>query len=254
MRNIVLKIMYDGTEYSGWQTQPNALTIQEVIEKGAKIIVRHDIELNASGRTDAGVHAIGQVANFKTDSQLGLPRLQNAINSQIPKNIRIIDIAEVDEEFHSRFSAIGKTYIYRIENADVASPFEINRSNFVRRPLNFEKMQQESKKIIGTHDFTSFKSQGSNITDCIRRIDNLTLKKENNIITMEISGNGFLYNMVRIIAGTLIEIGLGRDFDFEKIIKAKDRQAAGPTAAAHGLFLKEVKYPIDIWSKDGYNI
>lgn len=247
MRNIALKIEYDGKKYAGWQKQNNGLAVQEVMEEAIAKIVRHKIELFASGRTDSRVHALGQVANFLTDNEMSDGRMLLAINSQLPDDIKVAKVATVSKDFHSRFSAIGKTYIYMIEYRNYKSPFLNGRACFIKEELDIDKMRVASKLFLGEHDFEAFRSKGSSAKTSVRTICNLDIKEDEGLIKVEISGNGFLYNMVRIIVGTLIEIGKGKNIDIVKALAERDRTLAGPTAPAEGLFLKEVKYSVDIW-------
>lgn len=243
MRNIKLTIQYNGANYCGWQKQPDSLGIQGTIEKAIYEITREEIKITGSGRTDAGVHAFGQVANFKTNTNIPAYRIPDAINSKLPKDISIINCEEVDEEFHSRYSAKGKRYRYLIHNSAYRSPIYKDISYHVKYDLDFDKMCKEAKSLIGTHDFKGFMSSGSSVSDTIRTIYDIELTKEGDLIILEIEGNGFLYNMVRIITGTLIDIGRGRiNEGLEDIIKSKSRSKCGHTAPAHGLFLKKVDY------------
>lgn len=243
--NVKLTIEYIGTGFSGWQRQKDSNTIQAEIEGALMKITGEKAELIASGRTDAGVHAFGQVANFHTLTNIPAKQIKYALNANLSENIRIIESCEVQDSFHSRFEAKRKTYIYRIQTGAVRRSFEKNRSFYVKGSLDFQKMQEEARCIIGKHDFSAFKSEGSSAKKFVRTVYSLELRQSGDIIEMEISGNGFLYNMVRLIAGTLIEIGKGRDYSMEKVLESKSRKCAGPTAPAMGLFLKNVEYSID---------
>jgi tRNA pseudouridine38-40 synthase len=244
VRNIKLKIAYDGTNYHGWQTQLNAPTIQETIEHAASVIMKQNIDLMGSGRTDSGVHALGQVANFKSDTNIPEDKIKIALNSMLPLDIRIIDSEDVPLEFNSRFDAHDKTYMYQIYNDRVWSPFYSRYSCFVPNSLDFDKMQQAVNNLIGTHDFKGFMAANSDVKTTVRTIYNVSLTKEENLIKLYINGNGFLYNMVRIIAGTLIDIGKNiKSVDcIEKAIEEKNRTLLGKTAEPQGLFLMNVNY------------
>lgn len=244
MRNIKLTIEYDGSRYHGWQSQPNVITIQEEIEKALKKITKEDITIFGSGRTDKGVHALGQVANFITNSKIEASKFMLALNSLLPKDIVIINSEEVQKEFHSRFSAIRKQYEYRIYNSKIRSPINRNFSYHVYYNLDLEKIIEASKYFEITSDFSAFMASNSTVKDTIRTIYKLTIRKENNFLIVNITGNGFLYNMVRIIVGTLIDTGRGKIAveDIPKIIKTADRKKAGHTAPPQGLYLKEVYY------------
>ena len=243
MRNLKLTIQYDGSKYCGWQKQPNSSGIQGTIEYAIYEITKEKVNITGSGRTDAGVHALGQVANFKTDSSIPANRIPDALNSKLPKDISIIDCQEVSEDFHSRYSATGKIYRYLIYNSPYRSPLYKDTSYHVRYDLDVEKMRIEAKSLLGTHDFKGFMSSGSSVKDTVRTIRNITIEEKEDLIVLEVEGNGFLYNMVRIIVGTLVDIGRGRiDKSMEEIIASQDRGEAGHTAPAHGLFLKKVHY------------
>lgn len=243
MRNIKITIQYNGKNYCGWQKQNNSPGIQGTIEKAIFDITREEVKITGSGRTDAGVHALGQVANFKTNSQIPVDRIPNALNAKLPKDISIVKAEEVDEDFHSRYSAKKKTYRYQIYNSLYRSPIYADISYPVKYDLDIDKMKKEAKSLIGTYDFKGFMSSGSSVIDTVRTIYNIEVSKSEDLIIIEIEGNGFLYNMVRIIAGTLVDIGRGRITEkMSTIIESKSRSMAGHTAPAHGLFLKKVDY------------
>ena len=245
MRNIKLTIEYDGKEFNGWQKQPNKLNIQGEIERAISSITQEEnIELIASGRTDAGVHSLGQVANFKTNSKLPIEKIAIAINSQVKKSIRIVGAEEVEERFHSRYNCKQKTYRYVINNSEYGSAVFRNFEYHMPIKLDVEKMKQAVVHFVGQHDFAAFKSSGTSSKSSVRTIYQAEVKRENDRIIIELTGNGFLYNMVRIISGTLVEVGLGKisPNDIPQIIENKDRTKAGKTLPPHGLFLVEVKY------------
>lgn len=243
MRNLKLTIQYDGTKYCGWQKQPNSSGIQGTIEYAIYEITKEKVNIIGSGRTDAGVHALGQVANFKTNSNIPAARIPDALNAKLPKDISIIDCQEVSDDFHSRYSATGKIYRYLIYNKPYRSPLYKGISYHVRYDLDIEKMRVEAQLLLGTHEFKGFMSSGSSVKDTVRTIHNISIEESGDLIVLEVEGNGFLYNMVRIIVGTLVDIGRGRiDKSLEEIIASQDRGEAGHTAPAHGLFLKKVHY------------
>ena len=243
MRNIKITIQYNGKNYCGWQKQNNSPGIQGTIEKAIFDITREEVKITGSGRTDAGVHALGQVANFKTNSQIPVDRIPNALNAKLPKDISIVKAEDVDEDFHSRYSAKKKTYRYQVYNSLYRSPIYADISYPVKYDLDIDKMKKEAKSLIGTYDFKGFMSSGSSVIDTVRTIYNIEVSKSEDLIIIEIEGNGFLYNMVRIIAGTLVDIGRGRIAEkMSTIIESKSRSMAGHTAPAHGLFLKKVDY------------
>ena len=245
MRNIKLTIEYDGKEFNGWQKHPNKLNIQGTIEQAIKTITGEDVDLQASGRTDAGVHALGQVANFKTNSNIPIEKMSIAINCSLKKSIRIVKAEEVEERFHSRLSCKRKTYRYIINNSEIPSAIYRNLETHIPYKLDIEKMKQAVKYFEGEHDFKAFKASGTSSKSSIRTIYKAeVLKMPNNRIYIELTGNGFLYNMVRIIAGTLVDVGTGeiKPEDIEKIIESKDRTNAGKTLPPQGLYLVCVNY------------
>lgn len=252
MFNIKLTIEYNGTNYAGWQCQksktPNPKykikTIQKTIEKTLQVILQEKIKLIGSGRTDAGVHAKAQVANFKTIFRISLKNIQKALNSLLPEDIVVKDIKKVPLDFHSRFNAKSKLYRYVILNRNYPDPFFRNYVYFYPHPLNVNLMRQEARCLIGRHDFKSFQAKGESDRFSIRTIKNLKIIKRGDFIYIDIKADGFLYNMARNIVGTLIDIGRYRlkKGDLKRILLAKDRKFAGPTVPAKGLFLIEVNY------------
>ena len=244
MRNIKLIIEYDGKSFNGWQKQPDKLNIQGEIESAISKITGETIELTASGRTDAGVHALGQVANFKTNSNIPIEKFAIAINSNLKKSIVIKSACEVDETFHSRYSCVGKKYRYIINNSKNGSAIYRGLEYHIPVVLDFNKMQQGIKNFVGEHDFKAFKTTGCNNKSSVRTIEKAEVIKDGDRIIIELVGNGFLYNMVRIISGTMVDIGLGKikPEEISNIIESKDRENAGKTLPPHGLYLVEVYY------------
>ncbi len=244
MRNIKLTIEYDGKDFGGWQKQKNHLNIQGEIEKAIQTITGEEVELIGSGRTDAGVHALAQVANFKLNSSFPIEKMAIAINSQLKKSIRIKNAEEVPEQFHSRYHCHKKTYEYIIDNSSQGSAIYRNLSYHVSQPLNVEAMKESATYLIGEHDFSSFKSSGTSSKSSVRTIYEAEILKQNERIVIRLTGNGFLYNMVRIISGTLLEIGKGdkQPEEMREIILAKDRKKAGKTLPPYALFLVQVEY------------
>ena len=229
----------------GWQKQPDKLNIQGSIESAIKQITGEDVELNASGRTDAGVHAWGQVANFKTESNLPIEKFPIAINTKLKRSIRIIDAEEVDERFHSRLSCKRKTYRYVINNSEFASAIYRNLEIHISQKLDIKKMQEAVKFFEGEHDFKAFKASGTSSKSSVRTIYKAeVIEIPNNRIYIELTGNGFLYNMVRIIAGTLVDVGLEKieSKEIPNIIKEGKRDLAGKTLPPNGLYLLRVEY------------
>lgn len=244
MRNIKLIIEYDGKGFGGWQKQPNKLNIQGEIEFAIEQITGEKVDLIASGRTDAGVHSLGQTANFKTNCNIPIEKIPNAINSKLKKSIRIKFAEEVDERFHARYNCKSKKYRYIINNSQTGSAIYRALEYNVTNELDIEKMKQGAKYLEGEHDFASFKASGTSSKNSVRTIYSIDIEKNGERIYMEYIGNGFLYNMVRIISGTLVDVGIGKikPEDIKKILEAKDRKLAGRTLPPQGLYLVEVNY------------
>lgn len=244
MRNIKLTIEYDGKDFNGWQKQPNKLNIQGTIEQAISRITGEEVKLDASGRTDAGVHSLGQVANFKTNSNLPVEKFPLAINANLKKSIRIISAEEVDERFHSRLTCKQKTYRYIINNSKYGTAIYRNLECHIPQKLDIEKMKQAAKYFEGEHDFKAFKASGTSSKSSVRKIYKAKVYEEGERIYIELTGNGFLYNMVRIISGTLVEVGIGKILpqDISKIILDGKREKAGKTLPACGLYLVKVEY------------
>lgn len=228
----------------GWQKQPNKLNIQGEIEQAISSLTGEEIDLIGSGRTDAGVHALGQVANFKTNSKIPIEKMAVAINSKLKKSIIIKKAEEVDERFHSRYNAKNKTYRYIINNSEYGSAIYRDFEYHFPIKLDVEKMKRAAKYFEGEHDFSGFKASGTSTKNSVRTIYKAEVKEKGERILIELTGNGFLYNMVRIISGTLLEVGLGKieADNIPDIIESKNRKNAGKTLPAHGLYLVEVKY------------
>lgn len=245
MRNIKLVIEYDGKDFNGWQKQPTKLNIQGEIERAIKEITKEDdIELFASGRTDAGVHALGQVANFKTNSTMPVDKFPIAINNKVKKSIVIKSAEEMPERFHSRYNCKKKTYRYIINNSEYGSAIYRNQECHIPQPLDVKAMKKAIKYFEGEHDFKGFKASGTSSKNSIRKIFKTNIEVHEDRIYIELTGSGFLYNMVRIISGTLVDVGLGKikPTDIPEIILSGDRQRAGKTLPPQGLYLLKVEY------------
>ena len=244
MKRIKLIVAYDGTNYCGWQTQINGITVEEVLNKTLSGLLKEDIRVIGASRTDSGVHALGNVAVFDTESKIPGDKFSFALNQRLPEDIRIQESCQVADDFHPRFCNSIKTYEYKILNRKFALPTERLYSAFVYYPLDVEKMQMAAAYLVGEHDFKSFCSSGSQVESTVRTITDISVEKHGEMISIRVSGNGFLYNMVRIIVGTLMKIGLGvwEPERMEEILNACDRNAAGPKAEARGLTLVEIRY------------
>lgn len=247
MKRIMLKVAYDGTNYHGWQIQPNAETIESVLNRALSELLQEKTEVIGASRTDSGVHARENIAVFDTDSQIPPKKVANALNVRLPEDIRVQESEEVALNFHPRHCNSRKTYEYRIYNATFSMPTERLYSYFTYVPLNVEKMREAAGYFAGVHDFKSFCSADSQAQSTVRHIESVDVirdPKDEHLIIIRAVGRGFLYNMVRIMAGTLIEVGRGRlePSDIDRILEAKDRKAAGPTAPACGLTLMKYEF------------
>jgi tRNA pseudouridine38-40 synthase len=245
MRNLKLIIEYDGRGYHGWQRQLGLVTVQQVLEECIGAVTQENVRVIGSGRTDAGVHAMNQVANFMTNSSIGEGNLLAGINSLLPRDIAVKKIMEVGADFHSRYHAVSKVYVYQIFNGTVRSALYRHYAWFVRSPLNMDLMKEGAMLLTGTHDFSSFCASGCGLKNHVRTVKRLELDRDKNcLLKVIVEADGFLKYMVRNMVGILVEIGKGNRLpnDVTVVIGAKDRRRAGVTAPAHGLFLKEVRY------------
>jgi tRNA pseudouridine38-40 synthase len=245
MRTIRLSIEYDGTNYQGWQVQPKGPTIQGILEEKIGLLTGQPVQLFGSGRTDSGVHALGQVAHFKTESRMDIGTIQRALNSLLPHDIVIQKAEEMEGDFHARKHSRSKIYEYRILNRNLRSAFHREYVWHIPQKLDLTEMKEATRSLIGEHDFAAFRTVGSPTRTTVRRVIRAEWKRgQNGLLRFEIEANGFLKQMVRSIVGTLVEVGKGRmrAADLRKILNSRDRSEAGPTAPAQGLFLKEVKY------------
>jgi tRNA pseudouridine38-40 synthase len=244
MRNIKLTIRYDGSRYAGWQFQKNGLAIQQVIQDAIRKITGECVNLTGSGRTDAGVHAEAQVANFKTRSAIPLKNMQMALNSKLPKDIAITHAEEVHPKFNAQHSAKAKLYRYTVFNNDYLDPLRRQYTAKCFFRLNLTEMRKAAKLLVGCHDFKSFRTADGEDKDSVRRIHYIKIAKSGNVVYIHVKADGFLYNMARAIAGTLVEAGRGK-FSIQKvkeILAKRDRRYCGPTMPAKGLCLVKVFY------------
>lgn len=248
MKRIKLTVAYDGTNYHGWQVQPNAVTIEGKLNEAISELTKETIQVIGASRTDAGVHALGNVAVFDTESRIPGEKFSYALNQRLPDDIVIQQSQEVDKDFHPRYCTCEKTYEYVILNRKFPLPEYRNTAFFYYGDLDIKAMQEATKAFLGEHDFAGFCSAGAQVKTTVRTIYELTVeKKDNDMICIRVRGNGFLYNMVRIIAGTLLEVGKGNieAKSLENRIAAADRSQAGPTAPARGLKLIRIQYISD---------
>jgi tRNA pseudouridine38-40 synthase len=245
MRNLKLTLSYDGTDFNGWQTQPGFRTVQETLEAAlVKLTGETRVRVNASGRTDAGVHAVGQVVNCYSNTRLGADKLVTALNAHLPADIVVSEVEEVAPAFDANRDAVRKLYRYVIHDGPVASPFLRRYACHCKRPLEAAAMARAAEPLRGRHDFHSFETEWPNRMSSVRTITHLTVNRFGAYIWIDVEADGFLYNMVRAIAGTLINVGRGYwpESQVAEILQAEDRRLAGPTAPAQGLFLMRVTY------------
>ncbi len=247
MKKIMLTVAYDGSNYCGWQIQNNAMTVQQKIQEACHKLFSREIKLVGASRTDTGVHALGQVAVIEVDTTIPDDRIPYALNSHLPDDIVIVDAKVVPEDFHPRYQATHKTYEYNIYNGLFPLPQYTRYAYFYPKKLNVDKMHEGARYLIGRHDFKAFCSAGSSVRSTVRVIYHCDVSKEGDCINVKINGNGFLYNMVRIIVGTLLDIGLGKKEprEMKRIIASLDREKAGVTAPAKGLTLMTIQYNVD---------
>ena len=237
-------VAYDGTNYCGWQIQPNGITIEQVLNEHLSRLLKEDIKVTGASRTDAGVHSLGNVCMFDTNTRMPAEEISYALNQKLTEDIVVVDSCEVSDDFHPRFSNSRKTYEYRILNARFRNPTRRLDTYFYHYPLDTEKMSEAAKYLIGEHDFASFCSANSQAQTTVRTIYDCTVSKAGDIITIRVTGNGFLYNMVRIIAGTLLSVGIRKltPDDARPILEGGDRKRAGKRLSAKGLHLVSVVY------------
>lgn len=245
MRRIMLRVAYDGTGYSGWQEQENAITIESELNKALSSVTGEDISVIGASRTDAGVHAEGAVCVFDTDSRIPAEKFSYAANTRLPEAVRVWESTEVEPDFHPRHCNSEKTYEYRIWNDDFDNPLMTRYTHFIYRDIDVDAMDRAAQCLVGEHDFKSYCSTKAEVLSTVREIVSIGVERDSvdsRLIRITVTGKGFLYNMVRIIAGTLIEVGTGlRTVESVKTaLEAKNREAAGPTAPAKGLTLKRM--------------
>lgn len=253
MRRIKLTVAYDGTNYCGWQVQPNGITVEEVLNRALSALTGTKVNVIGASRTDSGVHARGNVAVFDTDSPIPPDRISYAVNQKLPDNIVVVKSEEVPKDWHPRYQNSVKTYEYHILNAKMPDPTRRYTTYFVSYHLDLEQMRKAAGYLVGEHDFASFCNIHTDVEDTVRTIYELTVEKSGEDLTIRVRGNGFLYNMVRIIAGTLLQVGRGfyTPEDVRGILETKDRESAGVTAPPHGLMLMRIEYEKDLDKSEG---
>jgi tRNA pseudouridine38-40 synthase len=244
MRNIKLTLCYDGTDFHGWQRQPRLRTVQQVLEEAIEKLTGARPTTNVAGRTDAGVHAMGQSVHFLTGSRHSTETFVRALNALMPRDVRVLEAGEMPQSFHATLDARSKRYRYAIDNARIASPFRLRYSWHVPLPLDERAMGRAGQSLVGRHDFRSFETEWPNRMSSVRTILDLAVERQGDSVTIEVEADGFLYNMVRSIAGTLMLVGTGKRPEswVAEVLAAQDRVEAGPTAPPQGLFLVTVRY------------
>ena len=254
MKKIKLTIEYDGTNYVGWQHQPNGPSVQDAVEKALGEVVDHSVQVISSGRTDAGVHARGMVVHFETPGNLPLKAYREGVNAKLPADISIVSAEAVDDDFHARYSARAKRYRYSFFLGDVRSPLCSRYSWHIKKTIDVDAMRTAAAYLVGQHDFAAFRSSGCDAKTTVREIFHTEFKKHGRMLHFDIIGSGFLRNMVRVIVGTLAEVGLGKRAiqEIGELLKAGNRDHAGVTAPPHGLSLMQVWYDgnLALWKND----
>jgi tRNA pseudouridine38-40 synthase len=244
MRNIALRLSYDGSHYHGWQTQKEDVTVQETMEQAVEKIVKHPVHITGCGRTDAGVHAMRYCANFRTDCAIPIDRIPLAINSRLPDDIAVSAAVEAPEDFNAIGSCIQKEYIYKIHNSRIRDPFLDCRACFYPNRLDIDRMARAAQAFVGTHDFAAVRSVGTETKTTVRTIYWCNVQKQGDLITVAVCANGFLYNMVRAIVGTLVYASYGKlePEDIPRLLELGDRRLTGPTMPPQGLYMHRVWY------------
>ncbi len=244
MRNLLLTIRFDGTAYHGWQVQENSITVQQTLQDAYEQICGVRDNITGCSRTDSGVHAYKYCCNIRTENDKDCNELVNSLNAVLPQDISVIKCEEVPYDFHARYDCISKEYVYKIWNSPVRNPFMSKYSLQYKYPLDTDMLDRQVKAYTGTHDFAAFCASGSSVKDTVRTVTKAEIKRDGDLVTFTVAADGFLYNMVRIMVGTLLEIASGKipQDTIPDIINSKDRERAGITAKPHGLFLSDVIY------------
>ena len=244
MRNLLIEISYDGSRYHGWQVQKNALTVQEVFQNAVEKLFGERLDVKGCSRTDSGVHANSYFVSFKTDKNIENERVITALNTYLPKDIAALSCKEAGADFHARYSVDSKEYIYKLYNGKIRDPFLNNYAYHYRYPIDAEYLNRESKAFIGTYDFSGFCSSRSDVEDTVRTVRNFEVYRDGDTVYFKVEADGFLYNMVRIMVGTLLFVNEGKikEGELKSVIESKERKRAGKTAPPQGLYLNKVNY------------
>ncbi len=245
MRHLMLVLQYRGTNYCGFQVQPNGISVAQVVQDAIQAVFKRRWPVKGCSRTDAGVHANHFVLAFFTDSAIPCDALQKALNNCLPRDIAVLDCRDAPPDFHPRYDCTGKRYLYQIWNSPVKNPFLTDLALYHKYRLDLPQIQRAADRFVGTHDFSAFCSAGSTVQDTVRTITEATVTRVGEMVTISVTGSGFLYNMVRIMVGTLLEAARGMisPEEISEIIESRDRSRAGATAPPHGLYLDMVFYP-----------
>lgn len=244
MRNVCLTIQYDGTNLHGWQRQKDAITVQQLLEDAVLALTQEAVHIIGCGRTDAGVHALAYVCNFKTNASIPDESFPAAMNTKLPPAVRVLQAKTVSDDFHAQFDVVRKRYVYKIQTSTIPDVFLSPYTWHYPHKLDIEKMQRAAAHFLGEHNFEGFCASGATVTSFVRTIYDFSVTKDGDVITLSVCGNGFLYNMVRILAGTLVYVGNGKidADDIPQILESRDRARAGITAPPHGLYMAATEY------------
>lgn len=244
MRNLLITIKYDGSAYHGWQVQKNALTVQEVFQNAVEKVFLSRLDVKGCSRTDTGVHANMYCVSLKTDMDITPYGVIMALNSNLPKDIAVVDCKEVDDDFHPRYSCKSKEYIYKIYNGRIRNPFDADYALHYNRPIDAEYLNREAQAFVGKYDYSGFCSANSDVEDTVRDVKSFSVWREGDYVYFKVEADGFLYNMVRIMVGTLLFVNEGKikEGELKDVILSKDRKRAGKTASPNGLYLNKINY------------
>lgn len=244
MRNLLLEISYDGSRYHGWQIQKNAVTVQEAFQNAVEKLFGSRLDVKGCSRTDSGVHANSYCVSFKTDRDIKNENIVRALNTYLPKDIAVLSCVDVDDAFHARYSVSSKEYVYKLYNGKIRDPFLNNYAFHYRYPIDAEYLNSQAQAFVGTYDFSGFCSANSDVEDTVRTVKAFSVTRDGDMIYFKVEADGFLYNMVRIMVGTLLFVSEGKikDGELQDIILSKDRRRAGKTAMPQGLYLNKVNY------------
>ena len=244
MRNLLLYLRYDGSAYHGWQVQENAVTVQQTLQDAIEAVFGARLPVTGCSRTDAGVHARTFCVNFRTDSAIACERVPYALNAHLPDDIGVYACRVVPDDFHARYSCVSKRYVYVIRNSPFRDPFAVGRATTVQFPLDENMLHRQAQAFLGTHDFAAFAAAGGSVEDTVRTVSDVCVRREGETVLFEVQANGFLYHMVRIMVGTLLDIASGKlpQGCIPQILASLDRSRAGVTAPPQGLYLQSVQY------------